>query len=295
MRLNFSGLGKSLLVAGSTTLAFVTAVNLFGDFMPAALAQASTDDANVDGADSDSKFGRHRQMKLRRAQEKAADQSANVDGSNANQNSTAGPSAPSAQGVGRFEGRGGKRDFAGGGLKRRLGKEGAGITGGIGRATLDLSQLNLTDEQKSRITDQRTKTKGQAKDLQGAIKAKRVEMRSMMFDPAFTAEQIRVKRQELRKVQDQAELLMLNDFLSMRAVLTPDQLRKLRPNMAGRGRGIAEAAASSASSTSTTTTTSSSSSSSPSSSPAEAAPDATSSVTPGFATANGSSVKNKSK
>lgn len=236
MRLNCSGSGKSLLVAGSAGLTLLLSSFSVDFVCSPALAQPSIDGVGVDSAsDAASNFSRRaRQMKrARRAQEAAgANQPLEIDTPPAD-------SAPA--GVGsmgrRFNGPGRQREFAGAAMKMRMGNN----SGGMNRSPLDLSHLNLTDEQKARITEQRSKSKGPAKDLQQAIKSKRMEMRDMMFDPAFSAEQIRAKRSELRKVQDQAELIMLNDFLSMRAVLTADQLRRLRPNIAGRGRGIAEA------------------------------------------------------
>jgi hypothetical protein len=48
-----------------------------------------------------------------------------------------------------------------------------------------------------------------------------------MFDPASTGKQILDKRQELRALQDEAETLMLNDFIAMRSVLTAEQLKHL--------------------------------------------------------------------
>ena len=283
MRLNFSAFGKSLIAASTATLALVLLSNLSVDYIQAAMAQATADDTTVEATDGDGKFGRHRHLKrARRAYDNSAAATSEGDPGNsaipANPNFASGPGAAPS---GRFVRSGGRREFAGGGMKMRLLKEraglGAGMGSGISRGPLDLSQLNLTDEQKTRITDQRGKSKGQAKELQGTIKAKRLEMRDMMFDPAFSPEQIRAKRQELRKVQDQAELLMLNDFLSMRSVLTPDQLKKLRPNVAARGRGIANAAAAPVTSSSPSTP--------------EAAPDATSSVTSSFATVNSGSAK----
>lgn len=48
-----------------------------------------------------------------------------------------------------------------------------------------------------------------------------------MFDPASTGKQLLDKRQELRALLDEAETLMLNDFIAMRSVLTAEQLRHL--------------------------------------------------------------------
>ncbi len=265
MRLNCSGFSKKLFLAGTASLTLLLVSSLSGAYLPVALAQSSGEGVESQ-SDADS-FGRRvRQIKrARRAQEAAA------QGAEADTASGAGPSfsAPSANP--RFDGLSRKREFAGAGMKMRMGNN----SGGMNRSPLDLSQLNLTDEQKTRITEQRSKAKGQAKELQAAIKVKRLEMRDMMFDPAYSPEQIRAKRAELRKVQEQAEMLMLNDFLSMRAVLTADQIRRLRPNAAGRGRGIAEASTNAV--------------------VPESATDANGGVTSNFATLNSNASKNKNK
>ncbi|MBP9094410.1 Spy/CpxP family protein refolding chaperone [bacterium] len=236
MQLSCSVFGKSLLVAGTASLTLLLSSFSVGFVCSPARAQAPIESAGADSTDDPSGFNRRaRQIKrFRRAQEAAgANQSLEID--TPPDDSATAQSRP--MGRARFDGPGRNREFAGAAMKMRMGNN----SGGMNRSPLDLSQLNLTDEQKARITEQRSKSKGPAKELQQAIKSKRMEMRDMMFDPAFSAEQIRAKRAELRKVQDQAEMLMLNDFLSMRAVLTAEQLRRLRPNIAGRGRGIAEA------------------------------------------------------
>lgn len=243
MRLNCSGFGRSLFVAGAASLVVLLATSFSIGWAPSASAQATpqatSDEANVEPTNDDLQSNRRaRQIKrARRAREASlANHPVESDASVTTNLGTAGSGANFNHGN-KFDGPGRRREFAGAAMNMRLGNG----NGGLNRSPLDLSHLNLTDEQKARITEQRGKSKSQAKELQQAIKAKRIEMRDMMFDPTFNADQIRAKRSEVRKMQDQAELLMLNDFLSMRAVLTPEQLRKLRPNIAGRGRGIADA------------------------------------------------------
>lgn len=267
MRLNCSGFSKKLFLAGAASLTLLLVSSLSGAYLPVALAQGSSEGLEAQ-SDADSVGRRVRQIRrARRAQEAAA------PGVETDTAPGAGPGFTAPGANARFDGLSRKREFAGAGMKMRMGNN----SGGMNRAPLDLSQLNLTDEQKTRITEQRSKAKGQAKELQAAIKVKRLEMRDMMFDPSFSPEQIRAKRAELRKVQEQAEMLMLNDFLSMRSVLTADQLRRLRPNVAGRGRGIAEASANSASVA------------------PEPATDANGGGTSNFATINSNASKNKNK
>ncbi len=139
-----------------------------------------------------------------------------------------------------------RRNFAGSGLAGRgMGRGinqgmGGGMASAMGRNTLDLSQLNLSDEQKSRIAALRSKNKGVGKEILQSIKSKRAEMREMISDPTFSTAQIKAKRQELRSLLDDLESNKLDDLLAIRAILTPDQVKRLRP---GGGGGIAAAAA----------------------------------------------------
>lgn len=265
MRLNCSSFSKRLFLAGTAGLALLLESTLSGAYLPVALAQGGGEGVESH-SDADNLGRRVRQIRRARRAQEAAAQGVETDTAPG-----AGPGFSTPGANPRFDGLSHKREFAGAGMKMRMGNN----NGGMNRSPLDLSQLNLTDEQKTRITEQRSKAKGQGKELQAAIKAKRLEMRDMMFDPAFSPEQIRAKRAELRKVQEQAEMLMLNDFLSMRSVLTADQLRRLRPNAAGRGRGIAEASTSSVT--------------------PEPAADANVGVTSNFATLNSNASRNKNK
>ncbi len=134
-----------------------------------------------------------------------------------------------------------RRNFAGAGVAGRgMGRNmNRDMGSAMGRATLDLSQLNLTEEQKSRITALRSKDKGVGKEIMQSIKSKRAEMREMIFDPSFTTAQIKAKRHELRNLLDGLDANKLDDLLAIRAILTPDQVKRLRPG----GSGIADAAA----------------------------------------------------
>ena len=58
----------------------------------------------------------------------------------------------------------------------------------------------------------------------------------MMFDPNLSREKIMQQRDQVRKLQNQAEDIMLNDFLSIRDVLTEEQRQKLPEIAPGRRR-----------------------------------------------------------
>jgi Spy/CpxP family protein refolding chaperone len=93
---------------------------------------------------------------------------------------------------------------------------------------LDLSSLNLTAEQKQTIQQLRGQSADKARVLRQKIKSQRQEMKNLMFDPEASDATIRAKQKELRKLHEQMEEAMLNDFLSVKAVLTPEQKKKLQ-------------------------------------------------------------------
>lgn len=110
---------------------------------------------------------------------------------------------------------GGRRGFAGRG-------------GGFGgRKALDLTALNLTDEQKAKIQQLRKGTATRVREVRRKLFSGGQELRDMMFDPSASDDQIRAKGKELRKLHEQAEDMKLDDFLAIRGVLTPEQRKRL--------------------------------------------------------------------
>lgn len=104
----------------------------------------------------------------------------------------------------------------------------AGRGGGFGgRKALDLSALNLTDEQKAKIQQLRKATATRVREVRRKLFSGGQELRDMMFDPSASDDQIRAKGKELRKLHEQAEDMKLDDFLAIRGVLTPDQRKRL--------------------------------------------------------------------
>lgn len=110
---------------------------------------------------------------------------------------------------------------------RRAGGGALGQFGGFGRGPLDLSVLNLTEEQKNKIKTMRQNTAGKAKNLKVSIKKSRGEMFDMMFDPETTDAALKAKHAEVRKLQGDLGDLMIQDFLSIKGVLTSEQLKHL--------------------------------------------------------------------
>ncbi len=127
----------------------------------------------------------------------------------------------------RFPGREGLGQFGNPGQGR------AGAGGRVGGMAINLGALGLSEEQKQRIRELRGQNSGKARALRLSLREKRAEMRQLMFDPNASEEQIRAKRRELRRMQDRMEEMQIEDFLSLRSVLTPEQRQRLPEIMPG--------------------------------------------------------------
>lgn len=130
------------------------------------------------------------------------------------------------RGFGRDRMRGPASEFRPG---PRGGADGAPLRSGkfFGREPLDLTVLNLTAEQKTKIQTMRAANGKKARAIRADLKVRRDQFRDMLFDPAATNEQIVETRKAVNKLQTQAEDLMLNDFLGIRKLLTKEQLELL--------------------------------------------------------------------
>lgn len=95
------------------------------------------------------------------------------------------------------------------------------------RHALDLGPLNLTPEQKDKIQAIRKESSKKAHALRALLKAKRAEMCDLMFDPNASNRQILKARNEARSLHEQADNLMVQDFLAIRALLSPEQMKHL--------------------------------------------------------------------
>ncbi len=132
-------------------------------------------------------------------------------------------------GGGRFDGKGQGGSHRG---VRSFGSSSKGGGGGggkpfFGRAPLDLTVLNLTQDQKTQIQAMRTKNGQKVKAIHSSLKDRRDKFKDMLFDPTASNEQILAARKEISKLQTQAEDVMLNDFLSIRKLLTKEQMALL--------------------------------------------------------------------
>jgi Spy/CpxP family protein refolding chaperone len=98
----------------------------------------------------------------------------------------------------------------------------------FGRGPLDLTPLGLTDDQKQKIAQMRAENGIKMRDLMKKRHELSGQMRDTMFGADVTEAQIKAKRDEVRQVQEKLEDLRLNDFLAIRAILTPEQKLKLK-------------------------------------------------------------------
>ena len=116
--------------------------------------------------------------------------------------------------------------FGPGGDRDHHGNHDAG--GVFGKGPLDLTALNLTDEQKQKIAQMHSDNGAKMRDLMRKRRDLTNQMRDLMFDPEVNETQIRAKRDEVRQVQEKLEDLRLNDFLSIRSLLSAEQRQKLK-------------------------------------------------------------------
>lgn len=95
------------------------------------------------------------------------------------------------------------------------------------KGALDLSSLNLSDQQKQQIRKIHGQNGQVSRDLRKNLQSARLDLRDLMFAPNATDGQILAKRKEVRQMQDRMEEMQISDFLSIRHVLTPDQRQRL--------------------------------------------------------------------
>lgn len=146
---------------------------------------------------------------------------------------------------------GGQMDGPGGGFRRGNGGAGVqqfggrgggfggkrGMGGGMGQRKLDLTPLNLTEQQKTQIQQMRQATRTRAKDVRRDLQSKQMSLRNMLFSPDASEQDIKASRRQLRETQDQLDEIMLEDLLNIRRTLTAEQRQKLPMVAPGGGGG----------------------------------------------------------
>jgi Spy/CpxP family protein refolding chaperone len=92
---------------------------------------------------------------------------------------------------------------------------------------LNFAALNLSDEQREKIKAMREQSSLSAKEYKRVLRAKRQEMKDLMFNPEATDAQIRTKNSQLLSAQNKLQEIAIDDFLSIRSVLTNEQRKRL--------------------------------------------------------------------
>lgn len=144
-----------------------------------------------------------------------------------------GPQGPDSAGPGGGPGFDGAPPFRGRGEMRgmRGGMHGGMNMGMPGHRPLDLTPLNLTDDQKQRIQNIRKATREQAHQTKRNVMERQMQLRNLLFSADASDNKIRAARRELRDAQDKLDELNLNDMLQIRSILTAEQKQKL-PDLA---------------------------------------------------------------
>ena len=105
-----------------------------------------------------------------------------------------------------------------------------------------IEQLNLTDDQKSKVAAIRQKYRGQIRKLQETIINNEQELNSLLSNNASDRD-IRAKHQQISRNRQEISNLQFESFLEIRQVLTPAQrtefsqlMQERRANSRNRGR-----------------------------------------------------------
>jgi Spy/CpxP family protein refolding chaperone len=105
-----------------------------------------------------------------------------------------------------------------------------------------IEQLNLTDEQKSKVAAIRQKYQEKTKKLRETLRSNEQELNSLLSNNASDRD-IRSKHQQISRNRQEMSNLQFESFLEIRQVLTPAQrtefsqlMQERRPNSRNRGR-----------------------------------------------------------
>lgn len=101
-----------------------------------------------------------------------------------------------------------------------------GIAGG-GKKQLDLTPLNLTEQQKQEIKQLRQASRERAREMKQKVLQRQMALRELIFSADANETQIKAARRQLREAQNQMDEINLDDLLNIRRVLTAEQRQKL--------------------------------------------------------------------
>jgi len=97
--------------------------------------------------------------------------------------------------------------------------------------------LNLTPEQKTKISELRKKFKEDNAQLIGTMVTKKIELQSLWSNPKADAAAIQAKEKEMRGLQNEMKDKAVQMRLEARKILTPEQIAQLgqgmRPGLCG--------------------------------------------------------------
>lgn len=102
------------------------------------------------------------------------------------------------------------------------------------------NQLGLTDDQKAQIKAIRHKNMEANKPLRESLRTKHQELFALLKKPEANKDQAIAKQREINGLMNQLAESRINAWFEARAVLTPDQLKKLetiQPRRGGRRQG----------------------------------------------------------
>jgi Spy/CpxP family protein refolding chaperone len=93
--------------------------------------------------------------------------------------------------------------------------------------SLDLSSLQLTEDQERKIKDARKFARLKLHELKQAKSEKVEQLKTLLFNPTTTESQIRNCGEEIQRFQASIDNVNLDSLIQLRAILTIEQRNKL--------------------------------------------------------------------
>jgi Spy/CpxP family protein refolding chaperone len=91
-------------------------------------------------------------------------------------------------------------------------------------------KLNLTDQQKDKISDLKSKNEKEMIDLNAELKKKMVDMKDLRKNPNLTRAELVSAVKELNGIKDQVAVARANHKMDLYEVLTPEQKKIWQEN-----------------------------------------------------------------
>ena len=93
-----------------------------------------------------------------------------------------------------------------------------------------IEKLNLTTEQKDKISDLRSKNQKEMIDLRADLKKKEIDMRDLRKDTKVTRDAVISKVKEINDVRDKIAIARANHQMDLYEILTPEQKKIWQEN-----------------------------------------------------------------